>query len=450
MKLAKKLLILILLLTILPSCSNDEKKENGKGKDQVVEQAKTQKLKKDDFKVEPLPNTYEELANLPIGELVDFNPDPSDPEKTVKAFKSLPDISKKPSKKQLDYFYRELLKKVQDHFKGPEDLFRELRFQSIGGPEVEDSRYQFKENLNVEIILDASGSMAQSSGGKSKMAAAKDSITEFVKQLPEGAKVGLRVYGHKGSNDDSAKTLSCSSSELYYSISPYEAGEFQLALDSIQPTGWTPTGLALKEAKKDLEKFEGTNNTNIVYLVSDGVSTCDDDPVQAAKDLYNSNISPIINVIGFDVDAKGQNQLIEIADATKGIYQKVNDESELKNELNRISNLAKTWKDWKEKSSVEIKSKKLDNTLAIFSYITNESYNATFEKSGIGLIIFILKRNGNMDQESYNYLDQKNADYHDWIKSEIEIFNNELKSLNDKGYSEALNALDEKYQKNTQ
>ena len=186
----------------------------------------------------------------------------------------------------MDYFYSELLKLIQDDFQGPEELIKQMRFQAIGNPEMEDSRYQFKENLNVEIILDASGSMAQSAGGKIKMEAAKDSITEFVSQLPEGAKIGLRVYGHKGSNADSDMALSCSSSDMVYAMAPMDQGQFQAALDSVQPTGWTPTGLALGEAKKDLAQFDGQNNTNIVYLVSDGVSTCNDDPVSCMRKNY--------------------------------------------------------------------------------------------------------------------------------------------------------------------
>lgn len=457
--LLKSLFLFLIILTVLSACNKEEKEMDGQVKQQAADQPTKQVSEKEDenknrhedesIEPEPLPSTYEELAALPVGEHVNFNPKLGEPEKTLEAFKGLPDISSNPSKKELDHFYRELLKMVQKDFKGPEDLIRQLRFQSIGNPDVEDSRYQFKENLNVEIILDASGSMAQSTGGKVKMDAAKDSILDFVNQLPEGAKVGLRVYGHKGSNADSDKKLSCSSSEIMYPISPYNEGKFQSALNKIKPTGWTPIGLALREAKKDLDQFEGTNNTNIVYLVSDGVSTCDDNPVQAAKDLYNSNISPIINVIGFDVDAEGQNQLIQIADATEGIYQKVNDESELKKELEKITDLAETWKDWKEKNMQKIERKKIQNELDIFGYITGEEYNASFESTEIELIISILEQSGKMDDDSQQYLDQKNKEYHDWILSEVGKFKEELKKLNEKSYAEAIKALEEKYQQNT-
>ncbi|WP_071396396.1 vWA domain-containing protein [Bacillus tuaregi] len=453
-----KLLLLICMFLFITACSMNEEPVNEKENEQTAEQTKQKDIEKEakkeaevvSIKVEPLPTTYEELAALPVGKLVDFNPDTANPETTLEAFKNLPDISSTPSQKELDYFYRELLKLVQDEFKGPEALIKQMRFQAIGSPEMGDSRYQFKENLNVEIILDASGSMAQSIDGKTKMEIAKETITKFVSQLPEGARVGLRVYGHTGSNADRDMELSCNGSDLVYSILPMEGAQFQTALDSVQPTGWTPTGLALREAKKDLELYDGQMNTNIVYLVSDGVSTCNDDPVQAAKELYGSNISPIVNVIGFDVNAEGQNELIEIADAVDGIYQKVNDESELKKEFAKISDLAETWKDWKDKNTQALEGKKIQNDLDIFVYTTEEGANATFEGSEIDLILFIFKESGKIDKDSYRYLEEVNDEYHDWINSEVEKFEAELKSLNNSSYADAIKALEEKYQQNTQ
>ena len=50
-------------------------------------------------------------------------------------------------------------------------------------------------------------------------------------------------------------------------------------------------------------------------MISDGVETCDGDPVQAAKDLHNSNLNVTVNVIGFDVDQDGRKQLKETAQA---------------------------------------------------------------------------------------------------------------------------------------
>lgn len=427
---------------------SSEKAEKEEGKEKELQEASAEQ----EVKAEPLPATYEELAARQVGEYEEFSFFMNDKDKkmVVDTFKDLPDISKSPSQNELDLFYNKLLEMVQEDYKGPEEAIKQLRFQSIGDPEIKDTRYQFKEKLNVQIILDASGSMAQTVNGKAKMDAAKESILKFVSTLPKEANVGIRVYGQKGSNADSDKQISCSSSEIVYPISPYEQGKFQASLDTIKPVGWTPIGLALRESQKDLSKYDGATNTNIVYLVSDGISTCEDDPVQAATDLFNSNVTPIVNVIGFDVDSKGQNQLNEIAAATKGLYSNVADETELSKELSKLNDLAETWQDWKEQGMQNIEYKKTRNSLDIFSYITNEEVKCTDEETTIYLIMSVFWQEKLMERESYDYLEKKNNEYHDWISSEIDKFNEELRALNEKSYTEAISALEQKYQQNTQ
>ena len=47
--------------------------------------------------------------------------------------------------------------------------------------------------VNVAILLDASGSMKEKVDGQVKMELAKESIQRFVAELPEGTQVSLRV-----------------------------------------------------------------------------------------------------------------------------------------------------------------------------------------------------------------------------------------------------------------
>jgi Ca-activated chloride channel family protein len=454
--------IVFVLIIFLTACNKDINKSKNEDEEKEIQTSQQLDAKEDNNKndtsenqanidVEPLPTTYEELAKLPVGE--HYNMEVSgddDVENILKVFSDLPNISGKTTEKQLDYFYRELLKRMQQNYEGPDNLINRLKFESIGDPDNTDSRYQFKDNLNVLFIIDASGSMAQKINNKEKMASAKDSILKFVSKLPKSAKVGIRVYGHKGTGSDSDKALSCSSSELVYSISNFNEGEFQAALNKFSPSGWTPIGLALREAKNDLASFDGANNTNIVYLVSDGIDTCEDQPIEAAKELYSSNISPIINVIGFDVDSKGQNQLREIAAATEGIYDTVNDESELQKELDKLSDMAEQWEEWLEQGKQQLDYKKVNNELDIFTYITREEVKKTNEKLKIELILYRLHNANHFNDEAYEYLTKMNTEYHQWIQEQIDQFEKELKALNETSYSQAIKALEDKYITNTQ
>ncbi len=300
----------------------------------------------------PLPQSLAELEELPAGYTGFISILDEDGQKKIDELTAhLPEISGERSENELDHYYNGLLAVFQQDFKGPDELIAKLKFQSIGSPDIDNPRMQFKENMNVLVILDGSGSMGKNIGSQTQMEAAKKAIVQFVGNLPKEANVGLRVYGHKGTGSSADKEMSCSSSDLLYPLQSYEKNAFKQSLDQVKPAGWTPTELAIREAQKDLANFNGETNTNIVYLVSDGISTCDDDPVAAAKALYDSDITPIINVIGFNVDNDGQRQLKEVAKAVEGTYQDVQDAASLQKELDQANEIAKQWASWKKKEA---------------------------------------------------------------------------------------------------
>lgn len=223
------------------------------------------------------------------------------------------------------------------------------------------------QTLNVEILLDASGSMAGIVDGSTKMDLAKSAIKQFVSSMPEGTAVSLRVYGHKGSNSNKDKKVSCESSEVIYPHGPYEEDAFKKALDKVKPTGWTPLGLAIQSAKQDLGKHAGEGVENIVYVVSDGIETCGGDPVKEAKELHGSDIKAVVNIIGFDVDNAGQKALKQVADAGGGSYQTVSSVGDLKSYFQaEYARLFSEWFDWQAFSIDELnqqRGEKVQNAL---------------------------------------------------------------------------------------
>ena len=206
---------------------------------------------------------------------------------------------------------------------------------------------ELPKQVNVEILLDASGSMAGRVSGGVKMDLAKEAIRNFVSKLPEGTQVALRVYGHKGSNQKKDKELSCKSTEVVYPLGDYNERSFQQSLNKFRPTGWTPLAAAIKQAKSDLSGKTGENVENIIYVVSDGIETCGGDPVKEAKELHQSEIQAIVNIIGFDVDNAGQRALKKVAEAGGGKYTTVDTGEDLKNHLEEeYERLRDEWKIW--------------------------------------------------------------------------------------------------------
>ena len=103
-----------------------------------------------------------------------------------------------------------------------------LAFVSVGSDSNASSAIANQESaatstssVNVEIIVDASGSMAaETNTGELRIDSARRVLTEVINAIPEaeGVNVGLRVYGHRGDNTDEGRAESCLSSELLVPI----------------------------------------------------------------------------------------------------------------------------------------------------------------------------------------------------------------------------------------
>ncbi|HEY1292207.1 MAG TPA: VWA domain-containing protein [Chloroflexota bacterium] len=186
-----------------------------------------------------------------------------------------------------------------------------------------------KEHVNIELMLDASGSMGEVIDGQSKFEIAKQALSQFIETLPATANVALRVYGHKGSNADADKPVSCASSELVYPLQQLDKPTFQHAINGFQPAGWTPLAASLSAARDDFSTFDPSTSSNFVYVVSDGIETCDADPVASARELHAASVQPIVNVVGFDVNDQATQQLRAAAEAGGGQFYAASDASEL-------------------------------------------------------------------------------------------------------------------------
>ena len=172
---------------------------------------------------------------------------------------------------------------------------------------------------NTLLMLDSSGSMAASGGGgRTKMEAARDALERYATGTPDFVNLGFLVYGHKGSNEPSGKAESCRGVEVLAPLGKVKYKTFPKVLASFEPTGYTPIAGALEEAA---DVFAGTEKAvNRVIMVSDGIETCDGDPVAAARQLARAGIAVTVDVVGFGVEDTDAEQLRAIAKATGGTY----------------------------------------------------------------------------------------------------------------------------------
>jgi len=245
---------------------------------------------------------------------------------------------------------------------------------------------------NVLIILDASGSMGIASGTQTRMEAAKKAILNYVTNASESTSIGLMVYGHKGSNSTTDKPASCASAQIIAPLGSITASSVSTYLGSVSPVGWTPTGLALREAKSGFTGKEGQNNE--VILVSDGEETCNTDPVSAAQELKDSGFKAVLNVIGFAVDANTQAQLRSVSSAGGGIYSSANSYEDLERQLNDLYENGE-----KLLSESKCKSTELDAFRACY----NEAHSKVFDWTHARLLTFYDKK---ISKKEYDRLDE--------------------------------------------
>ena len=200
---------------------------------------------------------------------------------------------------------------------------------------------------NVMIILDASGSMGLLNNGRTRMDAAKDALKRYVSSVQTSdINMGLMVYGHKGSNSPADKAISCASAEQLAPIGTITSANLDTYLDLIKPTGWTPIGLAITNARASFVGKEGENNE--IMLVTDGDETCDSNPVEAATAMSGFNEKNVrVNVIAFAVSAKEVANLFAIAKAGRGSFAAANNSDELIARMNDFYENLKNIKDEK-------------------------------------------------------------------------------------------------------
>jgi len=178
---------------------------------------------------------------------------------------------------------------------------------------------------SVLIVMDASKSMAKrASGGQSRLDAAKASLRTVVDGLPDDARVGLRLYGHRVSGATRAE--GCRDTELVTPIGRLDRRGIQSDIDSYRAVGSTPIGRALREAAGDLP---ATGRSSIV-LVSDGGDNCaPPSPCDVAARIAAQGTDVSIQAVGFQVAKRASEELRCIARRGGGAYREAADADEL-------------------------------------------------------------------------------------------------------------------------
>jgi hypothetical protein len=171
-----------------------------------------------------------------------------------------------------------------------------------------------KTRKNLEIILDASGSMKALLGKKSRWDTALDTLEDVLAKLPDDFNVGLRIYGHR---EASTSPKTCTDSQLVVPVRKLDRVAILKAAKIYKPKGETPLVYSAMQAPADLKAVGG----GTVILITDGEESCKGDPVKAAADLKASGLDIRLNIVGFALtNPKTQKELAGFSEATGGVF----------------------------------------------------------------------------------------------------------------------------------
>jgi len=151
---------------------------------------------------------------------------------------------------------------------------------------------------NIEIILDASGSMLSPLGKSTRIATAREVLRDVLAKIPDDFNVGLRVYAHRYPWKDMQH--SCTDTELLLPIEKLDRQRILSAVDNLKPKGDTPLVYSVLQTPADLKPVGG----GAVIVITDGQETCHGDPVKAAAELKAAGIPVTLNIVGFTLQGQ--------------------------------------------------------------------------------------------------------------------------------------------------
>jgi hypothetical protein len=172
-----------------------------------------------------------------------------------------------------------------------------------------------KTRKNLEIILDASGSMKTPMGAKqTRWDVALETLGQVLNALPDDFNVGLRIYGHR---ELSTSPKTCTDSELVIPVRKLDRKAILARANLFKPKGETPLVYSALQAPGDLKALGG----GTVILITDGEESCKGDAVKAASELKASGLDIRLNIVGFALkNPQTQKDLSGFAQATGGLF----------------------------------------------------------------------------------------------------------------------------------
>ena len=190
-------------------------------------------------------------------------------------------------------------------------FFSNFLLPVVGDENLTTEIYQAssEQEINVEMIVDVSGSMWGQIQGVNKIINSKGVLKVLLRDLPQTIKLGLRTFG---GNEET---------HLRIPLGSNNRNEMEKIIKSLRPSGKSPIGYALDQAGKDLNNLQGKK---YIILISDGIDNGEIDPVTKVKELRSKGIITHVVYIK-DAKSAGEDKLRKISEAGGGHFFSINE-----------------------------------------------------------------------------------------------------------------------------
>ncbi|MBU0506273.1 MAG: VWA domain-containing protein [bacterium] len=169
---------------------------------------------------------------------------------------------------------------------------------------------------DIEFIVDVSGSMKKISENETQIDSAKKALLKTLESIPQNTHLALRLYGHR--IEQTNKAESCKDTELSVPFAQKNQTLISQKIQNLTPKGYTPIALSLEKSRLDFDASREADK--VIILLSDGEETCGGDPIAVLEELKKQGFEVIVHTVGFNVDAKTRQQLMDISKTTGGAY----------------------------------------------------------------------------------------------------------------------------------
>jgi hypothetical protein len=168
---------------------------------------------------------------------------------------------------------------------------------------------------SFELILDASGSMWGTVGGRPKIEIAKETMRQVIEKLPDDVYAALRVYGHRVA---SGRPGACQDSELVFPLAKIDKSRFIERIRGLKALGTTPIAYSLSQVATDIGGIPGEK---MVILVTDGKEECGGSPSRAVSGLIGKGLNVQVNIVGFALEEEAaKSEMRRVAELSGGRF----------------------------------------------------------------------------------------------------------------------------------